>query len=149
VGSSAEHWNGTNWNAWTFPQIDAMNGGNPLAGISCASATECVAVGAGLIATWNGSSWTVNAQFVNHGIGFNAVSCATTSACVAIDGENTLASYGWDGSSWSIQSKFWAPAGPGSLTVNSVSCVAPMTCIAVGSYGPQPGPFAMIAERYQ
>ena len=146
-GSLAEQWDGMNWTAHRFPHTSATAGAQ-FVGLSCGSATACLAVddGYGLTAAWNGNSWKLNQQLVNHGIDFNAVSCASASSCVALtDLESTPhpASYGWDGSKWSLQAKFSAPARP-----RSVSCVAPLTCVTVGSYGSASGPFAMLAERY-
>jgi hypothetical protein len=151
AGPSAEEWDGMNWTAQSFPQTPATAGARYV-GVSCDSATACVAVNEsdGLTSAWNGSSWKLNEQFVNHGIGFNAVSCAGTSSCVAVDGESPSppASYSWDGLSWSLQARFSAAARPGSIGVKSVSCVAPLTCVAVGFSSPASGPFAMLAERY-
>ena len=146
-GSLAEHWDGFNWTAHRFPHTTATAGAQYV-GVSCGSATACLAVddGYGLTAAWNGSSWKLNKQLVNHGIGFNAVSCASASSCVALTDEESTpppATYRWDGSKWSPQAKFSAPARP-----RSVSCVAPLTCVAVGSYGSASGPFSMLAERY-
>ena len=147
-GPSAEHWDGITWTAQSFPQTGAAAAAQSFDAVSCGSATACVAVNDnnGLTAAWNGSSWKINQQFANEEIDFYAVSCMTASSCVAVSEASPppAASYGWDGSTWSLQAKFSAPARP-----MSVSCVAPLTCVAVGSYGRSGGPFAMLAERYQ
>jgi hypothetical protein len=153
AGPRAEKWDGTQWTRQHLPQTSALLGGygaNPFVGVSCGSPTQCVAV-SDITAAWNGSSWKLDDQLVNLGIAFNAVSCASTASCLAVgvDSSLTQVSYRWNGSSWSVRRKFATPAGAGLFGVTSVSCVAPLTCIAVGFYGSETGPFPMLAERYQ
>jgi hypothetical protein len=58
-----ERWNGTEWSIQTTPNPGGSF--NTLAGVSCASSTECLAVGEystatgefGLVERWNGTSW--------------------------------------------------------------------------------------------
>ena len=153
VGASAEHWDGMNWTAQSFPQASATAGAQRFVAVSCGSATACVAVDDTdrVTSAWDGSSWNLSEQFVNAQIAFNAVSCPNTGACVAVDGASPTspASYGWNGSSWSLQANLAAPARTRVWGLSSVSCVSPLTCVAVGAATPPDGPSAMFAERYQ
>jgi hypothetical protein len=93
----AERWNGTEWKVQTMP-TGALG---TLKGVSCASATACVAVGAGGTAVesesyphnegshamqWNGTEWkamTLPAELVNTN-GMYGVSCEATTSCIAV-----------------------------------------------------------------
>jgi hypothetical protein len=116
-------------------------------GVSCISASWCVAVGqtfngnTALVEHWDGTSWTITAA-PNPGIAaLLSVSCTSPSSCVA-DGfvavsflvykELVMA---WDGNTWVIVPNPTA-AGLGP-SLNSTSCVSVSWCVAVGSvYGP-------------
>lgn len=144
-----ETWNGTAWA--TVPSADT--GGaldNALYGVSCPTATRCMAVGSATSTTGyvqnlaevgNGSTWTIvptpdtSATFVNS---LSAVSCATATACMAVGsaadftGSVTLTE-SWNGSSWTLVP---SPVVPGTLdaSLNAVSCTAANACMAVGDY---------------
>jgi hypothetical protein len=76
-----ELWNGT---TWSLQDDSALNAGSGLYGVSCRSATFCIAAG-GLIARWNGHRWSVeNASLA----GFSGVSCTSTTSCVAVGTSN-------------------------------------------------------------
>jgi hypothetical protein len=114
-----------------------------LVGISCVSTTSCTAVGDSwttfgdnktLIESWNGTEWSV-VPSPNTTDAFNvldSVSCSTATDCVAVGGAGstslveTLA-----GGTWTI-----TPApGPGfGAGYFGVSCTAPGSCTAVGTY---------------
>jgi len=59
----AEVWDGTSWSSRPTPNPkDPGTNGSVLSGVSCASATACMAVGhyyAGLAEAWNGTSWSI------------------------------------------------------------------------------------------
>ena len=119
--------------------------------VSCASKRDCVAVGfqdrsvtndpVALVEHWNGSTWSIE-QTPTPGAPvrsgwLSAVSCASTSACVAVG-----LSYGadskprplverWDGSSWSVQR---LPRLGDAEALDGVSCASSTDCMAVG-YG--------------
>jgi hypothetical protein len=96
----AERWSSGKWTP-TEPPGPASSGGLlELTGVSCASATHCVAAGDTLstafVDTLNGTTWTKTAQY---GPGFKvgelfAVSCFSTSAkavsCAAIGGTTSI-----------------------------------------------------------
>jgi hypothetical protein len=114
-----------------------------LFGVSCVSATSCVAVGSSdgsaLIETWDGASWSVTPNEL--GADYSellGVSCVSAEHCVAV-GDQRSGSYtetlieSWDGSSWSV-----VPSpDPGLVTnsLDSVSCSSATRCVAVGRFG--------------
>ncbi len=139
----AEQWTGgSTWMPQRTPSPgDAFNG---LSGVSCASATSCVAVGnfingsdgqVTLAEQWNGRSWQVlptSSPGPNVNV-LDAVSCPTASDCTAVGyydsaGQHQAFAEQWNGASWQVQSV----PHVGSLT--AVSCVAAGNCVAVGSY---------------
>ena len=119
-----------------------------LLGVSCPSATRCVAVGSKLDGSgqpvplaqvWNGSTWSVQAPpepAVSTNSTLDSVSCTSATACTAVGTSSTSANdvatlaEKWNGSSWSLQSS------PDPDTSNSgllgASCVSGSDCTAVG-----------------
>jgi len=115
-----ERWNGKKWarqptpNPW-FPP----GGNNRLSGVSCASATACMATGYNddrgtvLALRWNGKTWASKTLTQPHGAGWlYGVSCASARACIAVGAYHELnPSFGpeltlaerWNGKSWAIQ----------------------------------------------
>ncbi len=162
VGSSsqevfAETWNGTVWTKYT---IAAPSGSQSftLLGISCTSPNHCLAVGyyvddtggygKALVEEWNGSTWTEgNAVDPNpRGAPYDAtselyaISCANPTSCVAVgeyedepDDTHPALAESWNGSTWTVDS---TPTIPHAFQtyLNSVSCWAPGSCMAVGGY---------------
>src|SRR5207248_5648716 len=99
--SLADRWNGTNWVQQATPNPSGTSN-VVLRGVSCASATSCMAVGsffnAGtshwelLAEQWNGTSWTIKTTPAPAGATFatlNGVSCASATACTAVGGYST------------------------------------------------------------
>jgi hypothetical protein len=130
----AERWNGSTWALQTA--VNPSGGtGVSLDGVSCPSATYCIAVGENDTATtltavaesWNGSTWTLQSP-VNPARAFlSGVSCTATNNCEAVgaDSAGPLAEH-WNGSTWAAQT---VPAAAGRL--GSVSCVSATFCEAV------------------
>lgn len=121
---------------------------NSLNGVSCVSATFCIAVGQHDGATaeetsvvrWDGTAWSTmvspnTSPTVDNRL--YAVSCVSESWCVAagstFDGSlsRTLILV-WDGSSWTIQTSPNLSASQDYL--NGVSCTSATSCLAVGSF---------------
>jgi hypothetical protein len=138
----AERWNGTSWTVQSVPNPSGKTDGQ-LTGVSCASATACVAVGTAsdssnnaetIADIWNGTSWTVKTIPAQAGSGIHSVSCASATACTAVGAglAGTLAA-SWNGTKWTIQSTD-DPAGSTGATLNGVSCMSASDCLAVGSY---------------
>jgi hypothetical protein len=138
--------------------------GNNVEGVSCTSATACLAVGYfyddkpegifTLAERWNGKTWTVQA---GPGLtSLNAVSCTSATACTAVgdilarSGRVVTRAERWNGRSWRVQATP-NPAGAGHSQLNGVSCASATACIAVGYYynGSNPAfPDTTLAERW-
>src|SRR5690349_12879385 len=60
-----------------LPTTGAAAAAQSFEGVSCGSATACVAVNDhnGLTAAWSGGSWRINEQFANQELDYSAVSC--------------------------------------------------------------------------
>lgn len=165
----AELWNGSAWSPQSTPN-GVPDSNSYLTGVSCPSPGGCVAVGNFDIAPpfvpahsrlmseeWNGGGeWTIDTNLPDPTFAenfFNAVSCTSTSACMAVgDWENlfpathTLLAQTWDGTTWTAQ----APVNPitpgaGDSVFDGVSCTS-AGCVAVGHYDPPF--FEALAERW-
>jgi hypothetical protein len=130
----------------------AFSGSTPaldgLAGVSCVSASFCMAVGdflspavtttfypAGIIRAlaeeWNGSNWRVLPTARAVGV-LEAVSCTSTSFCMAVGQGAAVAgpslAEAWNGSSWRV-----VTTPPGGTHLSAVSCATASFCVAVPS----------------
>jgi hypothetical protein len=145
----AQHWDGTAWRLALVPKpSDGYE--NVLTGVSCISATSCVAVGTWwklaeyghkqiLAAKWDGTTWqlqpAVNPAYDSR---LHSVSCASATYCLAVGEYNkggvpkTLAEI-WNGSKWT-QSWVPTPSGVPEARFQGVSCSAAKTCTAIGWY---------------
>jgi hypothetical protein len=146
----AERWDGTAWSLMPGPNPAPPGILTVLGGVSCVSATSCVAVGyhgAGpnhramtLIERWDGATWSI-VPTPNRYVGPNAdnsfrgVSCASANDCFAVGSsgnggpEVTLVEQ-WNGSSWVI-----VPSpnhNDNSNWLLGVSCPTTTACYAVG-----------------
>jgi len=103
--------------------------------VSCASPSFCVAVdGAPGVWSWNGSVWTPSPTLAS-GTVLDAVSCATTTSCLAVGsssaaGQLQTFAAAYDGSSWSAAPGFAPVPTVGGLL--GVSCPTASFCVAVG-----------------
>ncbi len=141
----AAKWNGHSWSSTSAVQY-TYNGyteDQDLYGVSCASATSCVAVGyaeevaygdEALTETWNGSKWTL--EIANTGRYYptlDSVSCSSPTDCHAVgyaDGDEPVA-VTWDGASWSIDTVPTYSSDEHYLY--GVSCASSTDCVAVGT----------------
>jgi len=134
----AQVWDGSSWTMQSIPTFSA-NEDNLLEGLSCVSASMCVAVGAHSvnggnykpkIQLWDGNSWSIQpspSTSPNENNYLWSVSCVSASSCVAVGHyytENVIHTLVevWDGSAWTIQPS----PNPEPLDDNrlaSVSCV--------------------------
>ncbi len=124
--SMAAAWNGTSWRLTSVPAGDEMTS------VACPAAGDCVAVGSGLHALavaeqWNGSAWTLAATPAGV-TALSAVTCTSTTFCLAVNGAAALS---WNGRGWSARP---APVSIGGL--GAVWCGSPRDCMAVGNGGP-------------
>jgi len=146
-GTVAERWNGVRWTIHPTPASGDLS---ELAGVSCLSASFCMAVGGppagdtgpGLADRWNGRDWTrirVPAGTLN------GVSCRSARLCTAVGtkGGRTLAEH-WNGTAWAIQ-RTPNPRRPPqtlldwSVSLSGVSCTSANACYAVGTIEYEPG----------
>jgi len=148
-----ERWNGT---AWSIESVPAPGGttGSFLYGISCLSASDCVAVGdyskgsatLTLVEGWNGTKWSLQRSHNPSGNDavLGSVSCVSATVCTAVGdsagGAKPLAER-WNGTAWSIQT---TPASGGFA---AVSCPSASLCTAVG-YTDVDGLTKPLAERW-
>jgi Cutinase len=148
------------WTAMKAPlPAGALSG--EIRGVSCPSASECVAVGVdtygnaenpqsgAILLTESQGSWTAvqapapgNALPADPGVDLSGVSCPSASYCVAVGEYSAAASGGssssqvmgllltWAGGSWTATQ---APA-PAGITMTGVSCPSTSYCVAVGWY---------------
>ena len=131
-----ELWKGSRWAIErTLVRGARARAHDYLTDVSCPSAKACVAVGAGIAGSWNGSRWSLQGLKNNRTVVFDAVSCSSDRACVAIGTSNWAR---WIDRRWRVHRlpDFGAVLGgdPNGATFPSISCVSATTCIAVGSY---------------
>jgi hypothetical protein len=160
----AEKWNGTAWSAQEPP---APTGGkeSALYGVSCASSTECTAVGdfynsankyVPLAEKWNGTGWSAQEPPAATGAvrsHLYGVSCTSSIACTAV-GEFTKSSgkvlplaEKWNGTTWSAQEPP-APTGAKQSILHSVSCTSSTACVAAGTFENSSEKFVPLAEKW-
>jgi hypothetical protein len=144
------HWNGSAWLLSAAPTDQGTTYANDLAGVACASGSECWAVGViqpgesnpsnrALIIRWDGTLWTsVAAPDVptTSSDYLYGVSCVSATDCWAVgfDFYGTIARSlitHWDGTSWAIKD---SPntAVDRSNYLSDVTCVSATDCWAVG-----------------
>lgn len=154
---------GSSWAHQSSPNPSGHQG-SYLAGVSCSSSSLCTAVGSyvdsggtqrTLALRWASGSWS---QQMLPGIPAGAtsaqlsgVSCPTSTSCVAVgswtDSAFVQHPYGlsWNGTTWSVSSVV-DPAGSVGAVLSGISCSAPGTCTAVGSWNSGTA-FAPLIER--
>jgi hypothetical protein len=153
----AEHWNGTSWAVQSTPRVAGAIDAELLS-LSCASATDCTAVGdstgaAGttfaLAERWNGSRWAIQAALSPYtDTLLSSVDCVSASWCTAVgySGNGLIAEY-WNGSGWSYS----VPPSPvknlEGESLNSISCPSAKVCDAVG-FDSGTKPDQLLAERW-
>lgn len=157
-GALIQTWNGKTWRS-VAPKAPKEAQSAQLLGVSCKSATACVAVGdylnAGgngvpLVETWNGKTWTASAPATPKGSSGGqllGVSCAAAKSCVAVGSSFTASgsaalAESWNGGKWTL-SRPPVPKGSVISQLNKVSCTSAARCITVGSSGTNTGGFAL------
>jgi hypothetical protein len=140
----AEEWNGSTWSLVPSPNRSGATG-SELDGVSCTSASNCVAVGDSfnsvgnshtLAESWNGATWSlVPSPSPSKGqeSTLSSASCISATNCTAVGdywaqpGETVVLIETWNGTKWSLV----AGAGASGF-LNGVSCSAYSECMAVG-----------------
>jgi hypothetical protein len=121
---SALRYDGT---GWSTPETIGDRPLETLPSVSCASPAFCVAVLDGAVATFDGTAWSEPAQVSPEG--FSAVSCASSTMCVASDWEG--GAYVYDGHVWR-HGQVTADIHTG---LTSVSCASAAFCVALDETG--------------
>ena len=146
----AQRWNGARWERQPIPNL-ANATESFLTGVSCTSASACVAVGYARTGNeplttfaehWDGMAWQLTPTPVisgANGMRLLSVSCASATACSAVGfSGDTFAdpqpvAERWDGLSWSLQT-VPIPAGANQGLLSSVSCPTATQCVSVGHW---------------
>jgi hypothetical protein len=114
-----------------------------ITGLSCSSASFCLAIGMTGAHRWDGSRWTAVAAppgpaTTPLGRGEQRVSCVSRTFCMAVgltDGPHAgPAASVWDGTSWHATVAPKTPAGAGIVKLDGVSCPTKTVCFASGKY---------------
>jgi hypothetical protein len=141
-----QSWDGTKWSKVSSPNAGFLV--NTLNGISCVSASDCMAVGyfdttghqafGTLAESWDGSSWSiVPTPNPDHSDSLEAVSCTSSTFCMAVGyrKSGSVPYYdqslveSWNGTSWSVVP---SPTAPARSHLSGVSCTSSRACMAVG-----------------
>jgi len=162
-GGLIENWNGVSWSIVASPTPTGPGVvGEILQGVSCASASSCVAVGYStddtganlhtVIDQWDGSTWT-SVPPADTGQAFdqlNGVQCLAADDCWAVGNAGpvqqdpnflpifpgAVGDQGliehWDGSSWSLIPSVAEPSPNGGY-LNGITCVNATDCWASGA----------------
>jgi hypothetical protein len=155
-------WNGQHWSSASPPaSVTAAGEWVNLFGVSCATETSCVAVGAQessdggssnpFAEEWSSATWqapSVDQDLYGELLG---VACQAAASCTAVggggtqEGDNDPLAYHWNGTALSNQPIPVPTGGPGnysdqgggesSYELHSVSCPTASSCIAVGDDG--------------
>ncbi|MEX1142665.1 MAG: RHS repeat-associated core domain-containing protein [Thermoleophilaceae bacterium] len=153
------HWDGSAWSVQDVPMpVEARTDRQQsMGGISCASATDCVAVGRydtvsaptihAYVVRWDGAGWAIDDPGVAGAL--QDVSCPTVGRCVAVGGANgqSLAIEGTDTAGqwqWDVADT----PNPGAETntvLHGISCPRASLCVAVGTASSNwPKPLAIV-----
>jgi hypothetical protein len=143
IGNDASAiWNGRTWVSHPLVRGAAFVAAH-MVGISCTSASACIAVGyedtdgkpvRALVNRWNGRKWVMQRFPLPPGTtnsDLSSVSCTSATACLAVGEGNTgLLVDRWNGTSWQPTP---APAGGPSAVLTHLSCTSASRCMATGT----------------
>jgi hypothetical protein len=148
---------------WTIQKTPDLPGYfSELNGISCASATSCIAVGEGigqvlLAERWNGSTWALQKVPLPPGgsnLSLQSVACVNPAACMAVGfytrrGMGAPLAEQWNGVKWAPQA---TPIPSGESGIGSyaltVSCISPTNCTMAGGYPTSSGATVTLVEHW-
>jgi hypothetical protein len=139
----AEWWDGTTWSVvGSAPPRAAGNGcyESGFYGVSCASASDCMAVGqvgsqvASFAERWDGTQFS-EVPFSSCSDAATAIACASDGTCKAVGDFFDPSGFhpniwSWDGAFWT--SHLFPNAASTSAVLTGVACSAPGNCMAVG-----------------
>jgi hypothetical protein len=114
------HYDGTTWSAPVPPTGQALGPG--AISVSCATPSLCMAVAtaSSQVVSWNGQGWSAPVT-LDGAMGLEAVGCASTGYCAAVDAEGNA--FATDGQGWQGTSGDWG-------SVSSISCVSSSFCMS-------------------
>jgi RHS repeat-associated protein len=153
----AETLSGTTWTATNLPLPSGLTLAD-LSGVSCTTATACVAVGssyyyrAPIAETLSGTTWTAANLPLPSGqtaAYLARVSCTSATACVAVGWSpptNTPIAETLSGTTWSGVGLPVAPGSQGSW-FGGISCTSVTACVAVGT-GNNDAPIAYLSPPF-
>lgn len=139
-----ERWNGRGWQLMPTLNVSRVDS---LAAVSCASPTDCTAVGTAVGAQsqfpfaehWSGTTWTTAQLPTVNPIGYvtpTGVSCPVAGFCVAVgDYQGLPIAETWNGSTWRVSLLPQPPVDNHSAQLTSVSCTSDSACVAIGISG--------------
>ena len=147
--ANSRTYDGTSWGA---PISTGISGG--AAGLTCPTRSFCVAVYGADAFVFNGSSWSTQALEDQHcafgicegGPGFDSVSCASASFCVAGDDSGNVFTY--SGSAWTGPTNLFGGNANGSNDTVYVSCTSAAFCAAVDTSYQQDQSVAGVSARF-
>jgi len=152
----AERWGGAAWRLQPMPSVP----GSSLNAVSCASPTDCEAVGGSRSGTlaerWDGQAWVVQPtphSAVPPGSGLNGVECTSSSNCLAVGAAATSSGGAlplterWNGTKWAV---IPSPRPKGSVMtfLGGISCTSAVACTVVGEQHSVSGNVRTVAERW-
>jgi hypothetical protein len=121
-----QSWNGSKWTALPSP-----SNLSDVQALSCSDPSNCIAMGSDTASIWNGTSWrTTSIAPKGKHFFMDAVSCASTTMCMAIGADFStrgLLAEKWDGSSWSVT--FDTPNPNAGQYGDEVSCPTTTFCM--------------------
>ena len=141
-----EKWNGSSWSLVGSPNPGRIQS-DGLDGVSCVSATFCMAAGSyssnggpgrTLTEKWDGTMWSLasSPNASTHGSFLLGVSCISAAFCMAAGAYNSRhgqpLTEKWDGTRWSLVSSP-NPGGIQNSFLGGVSCTSPVFCMAGGA----------------
>jgi hypothetical protein len=135
----AAAWNSGTWQVQSTPNIRGERF-TTFQGISCSSATTCMAVGDAytpgsrpFAELWSDGTWQVSATPPRLKAGFVSVSCPDVSDCVAVGWHGTSGLIeAWTPTGWTVQRSAATKAPFSGDRLMHVSCVTVTACAAVG-----------------
>ena len=162
--SMVESWNGTKWSVIPSPNVSGA-ADNVLSGVTCESATLCMAVGNvetsypdvdTLIEQWDGTSWSIDSSPDVSGDLQNkltSVSCPSAADCIAVGysqdpGNEEAVVETWNGTTWTMGSPA-VPSESASDDLSGITCTSISSCVAVGrNWATENSQSATLAEQW-
>jgi hypothetical protein len=154
--------------SWTADEPPNPTGGKQdvLTGLSCTSATACIAAGyfynssekyMPLAESWNGTGWSLqeppNPSGAKESFLTGGASCTSSTACIAVgrlynnSGEMAPLAENWNGTAWSAQEPP-RPTGGEYEELSGVSCASSTACMAAGRFYNSAKHYVPLAEKW-